>query len=368
MRDTVRVGLFTASIFGAGSITTAYLPLWFADRGLTAAEIGQVLGAGAMLRVLLVPACGWVADRVGRSGPVLLAGAVLAAVTAGLLPGVHGFWAVLLLTAVQGVSASALSPLADGLTLALAARGRLQYGPTRAFGSVAYMAAAAGAGWALDRNGSAIVPWLLAAGFALAAAVATALPDVHTAPSVRGPDIGLFQSRPFRMALLGTALIQGSHAAYYAFAPLQWRSVGISDGVIGLLIAEGVVAEVALFVWGRRLVERLGPARLTAVAASACVVRWGGLAFVTSVPGLVLLQPLHALTFAFQHLSAMQVLHSLPPARAGRAQATLAALGYSGATGVLVWVSGQAYGAVGGLTFLLMAAIGGCGLLAVSSR
>ena len=39
-----RVGLFIAACFAAMAVTSAYLPLWFADRGLTAAEIGQVLG------------------------------------------------------------------------------------------------------------------------------------------------------------------------------------------------------------------------------------------------------------------------------------------------------------------------------------
>jgi hypothetical protein len=65
-----------------------------------------------------------------------------------------------------------------------------------------------------------------------------------------------------------SALIQGAHAAYYGFAPLFWRSQGFSDSTIGLLIAEGIIAEVALFAWGRRLVERLGPAGLTACAAA----------------------------------------------------------------------------------------------------
>jgi PPP family 3-phenylpropionic acid transporter len=45
-----------------------------------------------------------------------------------------------------------------------------------------------------------------------------------------------------------------------------------------MLIAEGIVAEVALFAWGRRLVERLGPAGLTACAATASVVRWSATA------------------------------------------------------------------------------------------
>jgi hypothetical protein len=41
----------------------------------------------------------------------------------------------------------------------------------------------------------------------------------------------------------------------------------------------------------------------------------------------------------------------------------LVALGFSAPTGVLMWVSGQVYGAAGGRVFLLMAALGGLALL-----
>ena len=35
-----RVGLFFAAMFGTFAVQGAYLPLWFSDRGLSAASIG----------------------------------------------------------------------------------------------------------------------------------------------------------------------------------------------------------------------------------------------------------------------------------------------------------------------------------------
>jgi len=215
----------------------------------------------------------------------------------------------------------------------------------------------------MDRAGSAVVPWVLAAGYGAAAGLAALLPD---APGSGRHGGGHPLRLPaFRTALLATALIQGAHAAYYAFAPLCWRSLGIPDGTIGLLIAEGIIAEVALFVWGRRLVERLGPARLTLLAAGTSALRWTLTAFVVDVPALAMIQVLHAGTFAFQHLSSMLVLRNLPASRAGTAQALLSALGFSAPTAALTWASGQVYGTLGGLTFLVMAVVGGLGVLAV---
>ena len=349
------------------AVTSAYLPLWFADRGLTAAEIGQVLGLGSVLRVLVVPGWGWIVDHVGRRGLVLFVAAGSAGLAAAALPAGHGFAAILVISAVQGVSAAALTPLADSLTLALASARRLDYGRTRAYGSVSYMAATVAAGWTVQQFGTWLVPWVLALGYGLAAALVPALPKV--APARAGPVrfSGLFGVRQFRLTLAASALIQGAHAAYYGFAVLHWRAAGISDSVSGLLIAEGIVAEVVLFIWGRRLVERLGPAWLTALAASASVVRWTATAFVTDIAGLALIQPLHAVTFAFQHLSAMLVLSRLPLGQAGRAQTLLSALGFAAPAGVLAWLSGALYGVAGGGTFLLMAGVGGSGLLVAAA-
>jgi MFS transporter, PPP family, 3-phenylpropionic acid transporter len=364
----VRVALFFAALFAAGAINTAFLPLWFADRGLSAVAIGQVLGIASLLRVVAGPSWGTVADRIGRRRPVLLAAAAAASVAALLYLPLYGFAALLLVASVQGVASSALNPLIDSLALALARERRMEYGPVRSIGSIAYMAASAGAGWLLSVTGSWVVPWLLVGSYGSAAAVTPLLPEAARAPAAPRALAGLrlLANRPFRLALLASALIQGAHAAYYGFAPLLWRSQGFSDSVIGLLVAEGIVAEVALFAWGRRLVERLGPAGLTACAATASLIRWSVTACAPPLGVLVVVQLLHAATFAMQHLSAMLVLsRAVPPERAATAQALHGALGYGAPTGLLMLLAGLLYARFGGAVFLAMAAIGGSAVVLV---
>jgi PPP family 3-phenylpropionic acid transporter len=269
---------------------------------------------------------------------------------------------------VQGVASSALNPLIDSLALALARDGRMEYGPVRSIGSIAYMAASAGAGWLLSVTGSWVVPWLLAATYGSAAAVTPLLPEAARAPAAPRAWAGLrlFANRPFRLIVIASALIQGAHAAYYGFAPLFWRAQGLSDSTIGLLVAEGIIAEVALFAWGRRLVERLGPAGLTACAATASLIRWSVTALAPPLAVLAAIQLLHAATFAMQHLSAMLVLSRvIPPERAATAQALHGALGYGAPTGALMLLAGALYARFGGPAFLAMAAVGGSALLLV---
>jgi MFS transporter, PPP family, 3-phenylpropionic acid transporter len=367
MSAAARVAAFLGAYFAANAIN-AFMPLWFADRGLSAAAIGQVLGAAALLRVLAGPGWGSVADRIGRRRPVLFFAALSASGLGLSYVAVSGFLSLLLIAAAQGIAASAINPLADSLALALAREGRIEYGPVRAVGSAAFMVATAVAGWLLGRAGSWLVPWLQALGYGSAAAFSLLLPETSTPPAQPRPFAGLMLlSNPaFRLAVCCTALIQGAHAAYYGFAALLWRSQGISDTVIGLLIAEGIIVEILLFVRGHSLVEKLGPAGLTACAAGASILRWTVTALAPPLPVLAVVQVLHAATFAMQHLSAMLVLSRFMPAdRAATAQALHAALGFGAPTGLMMLLSGWLYAQYGGMAFLAMAASGGAALLLV---
>ena len=353
-------------MFAAAAVSTAFLPIWMAARGIDAGQIGTVLGLASLVRLVAVPLWGAAADRVGRRRPMLLLAAGASAAAVACFPLAHAFVPLLLLVTVQGIAAAALTPLADTLTLALAAAGRLTYSRTRAWGSAAYMVATAAAGPVLGWAGSSLVPGLVAAGYGAAALLAPALPEPARVLRQSRDATGLLGIPALRLTIAASALIQGSHAAYYGFAALYWREAGISDTVVGLLIAEGIVMEVVLFVWGGGWAARLGPARLTGLAAGACVVRWTVLASTTAVPLLAAAQVLHAATFAMQHLSSMTMLaRCAPPGRAAGAQAMHSALGFSAPTGLLLWLVGLGFGRFGGLVFLPMAVLGGAGLLLV---
>jgi len=367
MSAAARVAAFLGAYFAANAIN-AFMPLWFADRGLSASDIGQILGAAALLRVLAGPQWGTVADRMGRRRPVLLFAASAAAGLGLSYTAASGFLPLLLIAAAQGIASSAINPLADSLALALAREGRIEYGPVRAVGSATFMVATAVAGWLLNRVGSWLVPWLLAVFYGASALFSVFLPEAATPPAAPRAVVGLtlFRNRAFCLAVGCTALIQGAHAAYYGFAALFWRSQGMSDTMIGLLIAEGIVAEILLFARGRRLVEKLGPAGLTACAAVASVLRWSITAFAPPLPVLMAVQLVHAATFAMQHLSAMLVLSRFVPSeRAATAQALHAALGYGAPTGLMMLLSGWLYARYDGLVFLAMAVLAGLALFMV---
>ena len=160
--------------------------------------------------------------------------------------------------------------------------------------------------------------------------------------------------------------MQASHQVYYGFGTLYWRGLGFSDTVIGVLWAEGVVAEIVLFWYGAPIVARLGPLGLLALGGVGGIVRWSLMGLVPGLPAAAALQLLHALTFGASHLGAMYMLaRSVPPEAAASAQSLYAALSAGLGSGLVMLVAGTLYAAYGGQAYLFMALLSAGGLAGV---
>jgi MFS transporter, PPP family, 3-phenylpropionic acid transporter len=152
-------------------------------------------------------------------------------------------------------------------------------------------------------------------------------------------------------------LISGSHAFYTGFGTLRWQAAGLTAEAIGLLWSVSVASEVAVFfLFGRPLLARLGPAGLCALAAAAGALRWAVMAATASLPAMLLVQPLHGLTFAAQHLAAMAVLVRVVPGRlAATGQSAYAFLGTGVAAAAVTLASGPLYARLGAGGYWAMA-------------
>jgi PPP family 3-phenylpropionic acid transporter len=351
---------YATQFFGFGVILP-FLPAVLAARGLDAAEVAIVLAVGSATRLVAGPAVGRVADALGAPRMVLAVVSAVAALAALGFLWAAGFVLLLAVHAALSAATAPVMPLTDALTIAAARREGFDYGRVRAAGSVAFIAAALLAGQAVAGFGPDAAVALMAAGFAGTTAAALLLPPAASRPA--GPRglagfVAPLGIPAFRRLLLVSALIQGSHAFYYAFGTLHWQAAGLGEGLIGALWATGVVAEIVLFMWGRGVVARLGPIGLSVVAGAAGVLRWGATALTTDPLLLFPLQVLHAATFGAQHLATMQVLgRVVPPAQAGMSQALHASLGVGLPMGVLTLASGPLYGAFGGGGYWAMAAL-----------
>lgn len=364
----LRLVLYYVAVFVVLGAWIPYWPVWLEDRGCSKTEIGVLLSAAIWARVVATPWFASIADRSGRRRATIALLSWLAAASVAPFPWADGFFALLALCVLFGITYPPLIPLSDGLTVLQARRTPgLRYGRIRLWGSLAFLLTALGLGAALESSPPGVVHVTIVTALVAAGILAFALPDPRpdTDPGAGHggrPVRTLLRDPTFRLVLASTGLIQASHAAYYAFATVHWRAAGIHEATIGFLWAEGVIAEIALFAFGAAWAERLGPVKLFALGAGAATVRWTAFAASTDVAVLVLTNWLHAFSFGATHLAAIgHVTRAVPQSSAATAQSLLAAISTGAGMALATLCAGAIYEAAPAMAFAAMIALAAAG-------
>src|SRR3569833_1999546 len=177
MPVTVRLGLFYGASFIGTGASSPYLPVWFADHGLSGSRIGLILSLPMLARALTAPLLAVWADsfRLRRTALMLMAVVVTALYALMALPGGFAWWTVVWFAASSMYST--LSPLADVIVLARARREGFIYGWPRGSGAAAFIVGYVGRGALLTRGSPDLVlVWMVAAVAATALAARFLLP------------------------------------------------------------------------------------------------------------------------------------------------------------------------------------------------
>ena len=353
--------LLYAGMYAAYGVSSPFIPAFVTERGLRPEHLGLVLAAGTAIRLVAAPLAGRIADRLQALRMVLVVCIALAsAVTLGYLPA-HGFALLLGLTLLHAAFLAPMTVLADALALGASRAAAFEYGWVRGAGSAAFIAGILLSGQLVGAFGLTAIIWSQALLLVAAALAATRIPELpheaRRAPA--GGTLALLRIARFRNLVLVAALILGSHAMHDAFAVIRWTSAGVSASSASMLWALAVLAEVAVFfVAGPALIARLTPAGAIALAALAGMLRWAVMAQTAALPALVLVQPLHGITFALLHLACMRLIAGMVPAGLeATAQAIYATVGIGAATALLTFASGFLYAQGGARGFWVMCAL-----------
>ncbi|MGQ0529342.1 MAG: MFS transporter [Panacagrimonas sp.] len=329
-----------------------YWPLYLHTQGYTPAQIGMVLAACGLVRVVVPVGWGWIMDRSGRRMAWIAGGMALSTVLFALLPFTSSFHLLLWGHVAYAIFWNVALPPFDVVTLNHLARTGQDYSRIRLWGSVGFILAVAILGPILDRTGMGPVPWVIVAGMAAMVWLSLRIPDVHD-HRPHDAALGGFlarASKPAVLALFGACFLsQLSFAPFYGFFSLYLEQNDYSRGSIGALWALGVIAEVIVFLYTGRIIRRFGARPVLIAALLSSALRWSLLAVYVDVPALLISsQILHFMSFAVYHAVTVHFIHELFPGRLqGRGQALLAAVsfGLGGAIGNLS--SGVAWEALG---------------------
>jgi PPP family 3-phenylpropionic acid transporter len=369
-----RLGGIYFAYFAFVGAFAPYFGLYLQSIGQAAWQIGLLLSLMQLMRIAAPHLWASLADRRGWRARLLqatLAAAIAAYAGVFFTAEFGGLFVVL---AGFAFFSSATMPLVEAITLG-ALRGRIErYGAIRLWGSVGFIAAVLGVGWALDRIAIANLTWLLllplAATLALAATLRDA-PRVHAAAAERFLPHAL---RPEVVALLGANVLMNlAHGPLYAFYSIYLDVAGYSKTAIGALWSLGVVAEIAVFLATPWWMRRFGAHQVLVACFALAVVRFALIGWGVGSPGLLIAAQLaHAATFGACHVASVALMNRwFEGARQVRGQAlyTSVAFGVGGFVGAAA--SGIAWEMIGpAWTFgaASLAAAGGLLLLVSSGK
>ena len=285
-----------------------FFPIWLQAKGFDAGQVGAILSATALLRIISVPVTTRAAEHGFPLRSVIITCAVATAIgftSLGLAPTAFLIIAFTVFAAFAHTPAMALL---DAYALrGLRARGAA-YGPVRLWGSISFIVANLGAGLAFDFIQAQHLIWLLAAsaiGVVIASLWLLPLPTVHAVKGDPHASRPLWHDPRFLAVVAAASLIQSSHAFYYGFSTIAWKAAGFDGVAIGALWALGVIAEIILFALSSRLPPWLSGVPMLMIGTAGGVLRWGIMALDPPGWSLPLLQCLHGLSFGASHLGAI---------------------------------------------------------------
>src|SRR5712675_824168 len=305
-RFATRLALFYGTLFGLVGTHLPFFPVWLKAIGIEPGWIGIITAVPAVTRFTALPFVTGMAERRQSLRGALIVSAFGCAIGLLTVGSQHQALAVFVVYALTCSVWTPMTPLTDAYALRGVARYGLNYGPLRLWGSAAFVVGALAGGLAVDVIAAPHLIWVIAAVAGLGAVISLGLQplDVPTAaPATSLGAAALLRDPGFLAIIVTSALIQGSHAAYYIFASIAWQQSGLGGLTIAGLWSLGVVAEIALFALSPRFT--LPPAMLVVIAALSAVARWVITAQEPPLAVLAVVQLAHGLTFGLTQIGTM---------------------------------------------------------------
>jgi PPP family 3-phenylpropionic acid transporter len=357
-----RLALFYGATFGMLGCYLPFFPVWLKAVGIEASWIGIITAVPAVTRFTVLPLITSLAERRQTLRKAIIMTTWATALGLAVVGTQHRALPVFLIFAATCCLWTPTAPLTDAYALRGVAHYRLNYGPLRLWGSAAFVLGALMCGILVDVIAPDHLIWVIAVAAGLSAFAGLGLQPLDglkRATIGRHGDGALLRDRGFLAIIGASALIQGSHVAYYIFASIVWKQSGLGGLTIAGLWSLGVIAEIVVFALSPRFT--LPSAMLVVIGALSAVTRWVITAQDPPIGILSMVQLAHGLTFGLTQVGTMGLLvHQVPGHVMARGQGYLAACSGIVASSTSI-LSGIVYAHYGQGVYYVMAAMAASG-------
>lgn len=303
---------YFCSLAALGSFT-AYVVLYYKDLGFSAWQVGVVMSAFTVMRMLCPNFFGWLADKTGKKAFWIRFASGCSTLCFGFLLYAKSFYAVLAATVLVGFFWSAVAPLTEALTFASLTKTPERYSYIRVWGSIGFVLAVWSVGRILEMMPVSSLLWLVQALMVVATCVTFALkeaPDApvyteHSHPSVYG-----LISQPHVLGLLAAGFcMSAAHAAVNTFLTMHLANHHYSTHMIGWMWTIGVGVEIVFFYFPHFFYQ-FNPKNVLLSCFAIGVMRFMLLGWMVDFfPTLILAQTFHGVTYGIHHIVTVAAVH-----------------------------------------------------------
>lgn len=370
-RDSVPYARLSAFYFVYFAYVGAFTPFFSLylqrDLALTGVEIGVILAAMALARILVPLLAGPWADRSGHRAGMLRASMVLGAIAWTGAFFADSFFGVLLLIGVFSAALAPVMPIFEGITFSHVRDHAGRYGPVRLWGSIGFVVTVLAIGPLLDLYPIRLLLWLLLAILVVGALMAFSVPEpvAVSRAAERGSAWRVLAKPPVAMLFIACFLMSVAHGPLYGFYSIHLAQTGYSKTAVGVLWSLGVVAEIFVFLWSPRLFRRFSSEAILKFAFACAILRFAAIGWLAeSVTVIVIAQLLHAATFGAHHAASIGlVIAWFGDGRRASGQALYGSLTYGAGSLLGSLLSGVLWDSVGAAwTFTAASLVGAAGL------
>jgi MFS transporter, PPP family, 3-phenylpropionic acid transporter len=314
--------LFSTTHFlntGFFAFILVFSPLYAEQIGFSAVQIG-ILNTSIMLASMLSsPLVLQLAGPNLTPGRLLQASALLAPVFFVLLLLTDDFFIFLLLWTAFIALRVAGGTLIDVQLVKHSAHGALRFEFIRTWGSVGFIALGFLLGFLFDLyHPIRVVQYLTA--YVILQSILCFVISKFLEPYEQSDTVFTFRKvlgllRQSRIAglFLSVSLIWLSHAPFYVYLSLYLQSIGWSSSEISLAWNIGVIAEILLFLFFRRISVKFSLRKVLLVSMLITVIRWVVMGYFQNFYVLLFSQILHAFSFGACYLVSIRLTYEWFP-------------------------------------------------------
>ena len=415
-----RFSLYYALLFAGVGAIAPFAALWMDHAGIEASMIGAIVAAPSIVMLVTTMAVGRWADRLTDRRQAIIFGNWIVLIVQVVLFATTNVWVVLCVWLVSGVVMYAKVPITDASALSLTHRLGSDFARIRVFGSLGFVLGLTLAGYLYELLGIHMLVLCMLVMNVLRLLAAYQLPSQpraragssESSPSETSPPESSppetsslkksshknsFFGRPlFRrsslvspsqnsvhdrttepvsnplyqpailLTLLGSALINASHAMINTYGILLWTQEGLSESLASQAIGVGVVVEVAMMWWFKSMTRNVSARACLLVAATCGLLRWSLLASEPSIALIFMAQALHGITFGVMFLASTSFISRRVPDESAALGQSLLAIITTACMATATFGSGQFFDAWNGSLYWIMALMCGLSMLCIA--